>query len=392
MTRAHHPQRGRCTPIDYNAVRKDRSAGHTWREIWREYATHAHQPYSYKWFCDLARLSHPPEPLDENKAFAQSEAYWTKKLNPTSRTLAIDGSLRVKGGCLEIYERGRSARLISPSGRKPHALVFIGWGGLASMPAIRWCIDNGVAVVALDWMHGLASFVHAEPRAEAALVRAQCAANPIPIAQAIACQKILHQQCVGCQPNAKAYIQAIERASTISEIRTIEGKAGAAYWDHRVFQMTPRGASTIEWPPFVMRSSAGKSPRNAQHPINAALNLSYSIAAGRLGARLAACGACLAIGFLHADSKLRNSLVWDAIEPLRPLIDARVAKFFGEHRIGRGDFIRLQGGARRANSADRGGGLVRIAPALARCLVAETALPDDDIEHACEFMIGLIKK
>jgi CRISPR-associated protein Cas1 len=57
------------------------------------------------------------------------------------------------------------------------------------------------------------------------------------------------------------------------------------------------------------------------------LNYCYTVAAGRLAAHLAARGAHLAIGFFHGDKPGRFSLVYDALEPLRPLIDNYVFKF-----------------------------------------------------------------
>ena len=47
------------------------------------------------------------------------------------------------------------------------------------------------------------------------------------------------------------------------------------------------------------------------------------------------------IGYLHSDKKGRNSLVWDAIEPLRPAIDSNVFAFVAAHELARRDFPQL---------------------------------------------------
>jgi CRISPR associated protein Cas1 len=65
------------------------------------------------------------------------------------------------------------------------------------------------------------------------------------------------------------------------------------------------------------------------------LNYAHLVEAGRLARALTAAGFALPIGFLHSDKHGRNSLVWDAIEPLRPLIDARVFKFIAQRESGR---------------------------------------------------------
>jgi CRISPR-associated protein Cas1 len=80
-------------------------------------------------------------------------------------------------------------------------------------------------------------------------------------------------------------------------------------------------------------------PKHAARPINAMLNYSYIVEAGRLAKALAAQGLALPIGYLHSDKKGRSSLVWDAIEPLRPAIDAKVFAFVAEHEFARSDFL-----------------------------------------------------
>jgi hypothetical protein len=49
-------------------------------------------------------------------------------------------------------------------------------------------------------------------------------------------------------------------------------------------------------------------------------------------------GLALQIGFLHGDKHGRNSLVWDAIEPLRARINARVFAFIASQEFARSDF------------------------------------------------------
>ena len=80
------------------------------------------------------------------------------------------------------------------------------------------------------------------------------------------------------------------------------------------------------------------SARPHLHPINAMLNYCYVVEAGRLAKALAAQGLALPIGYLHSDKKGRNSLVWDAIEPLRPAIDANMFAFVAAHEFARRDF------------------------------------------------------
>jgi CRISPR/Cas system-associated endonuclease Cas1 len=134
--------------------------------------------------------------------------------------------------------------------------------------------------------------------------------------------------------------------------------------------------------PFQHRASGiGQSgARHATDAINAMLNLAYAREAGRLGATLAASGACLAIGFLHVDKPHRHSLIFDALEPLRPLIDARVRAFIIDNKFDRGDFFRLSTGH------------VRMVPSLIKIVLEQTALPKSDIASASNLMLGLLRR
>jgi len=62
--------------------------------------------------------------------------------------------------------------------------------------------------------------------------------------------------------------------------------------------------------------------------------------AGRLSRELAREGIALSTDFLHSDKHARNSLVWNAIEPLRARIariNARVFTFIASRELARAD-------------------------------------------------------
>jgi hypothetical protein len=108
------------------------------------------------------------------------------------------------------------------------------------------------------------------------------------------------------------------------------------------------------------------------------LNYCYIVEAGRLAKALAAQGLCLSIGFLHSDKKGRNSLVWDAIEPLRPLIDAKVFAFIAAHEFARRDF------------PQSGYNVYRLSREVTQLLLHKCSLPAPEIEEAAEWMIKAI--
>jgi len=100
--------------------------------------------------------------------------------------------------------------------------------------------------------------------------------------------------------------------------------------------------------------------------------------AGRLAKALAAKGLALPIGYLHADKKGRNSLVWDAIEPLRPSIDAKVFAFVEAHEFARRDF------------PQSGYNVYRLSRDVTQLLLHNASLPSRDIDDAADWMVGTI--
>jgi hypothetical protein len=118
----------------------------------------------------------------------------------------------------------------------------------------------------------------------------------------------------------------------------------------------------------------------AAHPINAMLNYCYVVEAGRLAKAPAAQGLALPIGYLHSDKKGRNSLVWDAIEPLRPAIDAKVFAFVETHEFARRDF------------PQSGYNVYRLSRDVTQLLLHQASLPPRDIEEAADWMVTTIMR
>src|ERR1700733_7358901 len=109
------------------------------------------------------------------------------------------------------------------------------------------------------------------------------------------------------------------------------------------------------------------------------LNYAYIVEAGRLAKALAAQGLCLSIGFLHSDKKGRNSLVWDAIEPLRPAIDAKVFEFVAQHEFARRDF------------PQSGYNVHRLSRDVTQLLLHRASLRAHDIDDAADSMFRTYK-
>ena len=172
-------------------------------------------------------------------------------------------------------------------------------------------------------------------------------------------------------------------ARSVAEIMIVESRAAASYW--RTFRDAglrerKNGNLPRSWLRFAQRNkgAAFLGNQHASHPINAMLNYCYIVEAGRLAKALAVQGLCLSIGFLHSDKKGRNSLVWDAIEPLRPAIDAKVFAFIEAHEFARRDF------------PQSGYNVHRLSRDVTQLLLHKCSLPAREIEGAAEWMMGLM--
>jgi CRISPR/Cas system-associated endonuclease Cas1 len=177
----------------------------------------------------------------------------------------------------------------------------------------------------------------------------------------------------------------IGASRTVAELLIIEAKAAADYWRafaDRGLREAKGGNLPRTWLRFANRQKGAGflGSKNASHPINAMLNYAYTVEAGRLAKALAARGLALQIGFLHSDKTGRNSLVWDAIEPLRPIIDARVFRYIETREFKRRDFVQTSASTYR----------------LERDIIAElltkVSLLQAEIDEAADTMLKIIER
>ena len=79
------------------------------------------------------------------------------------------------------------------------------------------------------------------------------------------------------------------------------------------------------------------SNRHATHPVNALLNYAYGVLESQVHAALLVAGLEPSLGYLHANRPGRAALVYDVMEPLRPMVDAEVLRFVRSHVFSAGD-------------------------------------------------------
>jgi CRISPR-associated endonuclease Cas1 len=148
-----------------------------------------------------------------------------------------------------------------------------------------------------------------------------------------------------------AAVARVKAAETARSLLIIEAQAARQAWAERHVVMRWREAGRIppSWKlPYSQRRRLDRAfSRHATDPINAMLNLALAVVIGRLVVALQARGLNPAIGVLHTSP--RWPLAYDAIEPLRPHIEAAVFDFIDDRAFGPDEFIRVNDGTVKTN-------------------------------------------
>src|SRR6267378_1422507 len=221
-------------------------------------------------------------------------------------------------------------------------LVVIGSDGLVSLAALRWLADQGAAFVMLDRLGEILATTGPVHPSDARLRRAQSLAEDSGAAVCIAVelirQKLLAQERLvreQFQNTVSAEIianqrHALARANSKEDIRRYEAYGALAYWRawHDLpiqFSQSDSQRVPAHWRVFGSRvSPLTKSPRLAVNPPNAMLNYLYAILESEARLAISQLGLDPGIGVLHSDTRTRDSLACDLMEPVRPQVDAFV--------------------------------------------------------------------
>ena len=375
-------------------------------DAWRDYAANAARPYAWKTFSLYTRQQLRHSGDWSLKRDREKLTPWQDGARASPRVLVLGAyaALRVRGGALEIehgpHNDRQTIRIDIDAEPKPRAILFDSHGEFMTGEAIRWCARYSINLAFPGGPGRLITMIESALETKTntktrmrdidpMIIRAQCAADPVKIAREIVRAKI-DAELNATIPEAMARKREFEEwdiklnsARSVAEMMIVESRAAASYW--RTFRDAglrerKNGNLPRSWLRFAQRNkgAAFLGNQHASHPINAMLNYAYIVEAGRLAKALAAQGLCLSIGFLHSDKKGRNSLVWDAIEPLRPVIDAKVFAFVEAHEFARSDF------------PQSGYNAHRLSRDVTQLLLQRASLPSREVEEVAEWMVRTI--
>jgi CRISPR-associated endonuclease Cas1 len=252
-------------------------------------------------------------------------------------------SVRMQSGHLEIEDGigpERRAIRLARIGHGLKRLVCISEDGFATLGALKFLADVGASFVMLNRTGKVLFVTGPVASSDVRLRRAQALAHSsgaaLRIARELIDQKLAGQEQVArdklsaskCADAIHRYRSELAEADTIDRVRLVESRAAAAYWSEWrtlpvMFPRKDHSRVPSHWRVFGTRvSPLTGSPRLAVNPPNAILNYLYSLLESE--SRLAA--ACLGLdpglGVLHVDTKARDSLACDLMEPVRPHVDA----------------------------------------------------------------------
>lgn len=246
-------------------------------------------------------------------------------------------------------------------------LVVIGSDGNISLAALRWLADQRAAFVMLDRLGEVLATTGPVYPSDARLRRAQSLAEDSGAAMRIAVelirQKLLAQERLvreRFQDEASAEViaqqrHALAKANSKEEIRRYEAYGALAYWRawHDLpIQFSQSDAQRVpqHWLVFGSRvSPLTKSPRLAVNPPNAILNYLYAILESEARLAISALGLDPGIGVLHNDTRMRDSLACDLMEPIRSQADAFLLTWLRRAPLQRKWFFEERNGNCRLN-------------------------------------------
>jgi CRISPR-associated endonuclease Cas1 len=285
--------------------------------------------------------------MADTKTVPQHHQYCnSSQITPRNGVVTLFGygsSIRVKRGHL-ILEDGiggerRQARF-ARVGHDLKRLVVIGSDGIVSFAALRWLADQDSAFVMLERDGCVLATTGPVRPSDARLRRAQALSNESGAATLIT-KELISRKLAGQAQVATERLDnlevtgkiaqlrtCVESANSIDKIRSLESQAAKTYW--RAWKEFPVNFPKFDmqrvpdhWRRFGTRESPlTNSPRLAANPPNAILNYLYAILESEARLAAAALGLDPGLGVLHVDSRTRDSLACDLMEPVRPMVDA----------------------------------------------------------------------
>jgi CRISPR-associated endonuclease Cas1 len=268
------------------------------------------------------------------------------------------GHLLIEDGIGEDRRKIRLARVSHGLKR----LVCIGADGFISLAALQWLAAQDASFVMLERDGSVLATTGPVRPSDAKLRRAQALAHLSGAALRIT-RELIRQKLAGQALVARCKLLDTSAADTIARfshdlpkakdnasIRLIEAQAASAYWSAWrtlpiTFPKSEHSRIPAHWMSFGARiSPLTGSPRLSVNPPNAMLNYLYAVLESEARLAASAMGLDPGLGVLHVDSKNRDSLALDLLEPIRPQVDSYLLDWITRQPLRREWFFEQQNG------------------------------------------------
>lgn len=246
-------------------------------------------------------------------------------------------------------------------------LVVLGTTGCVTLDALTWCRRLGVGVTMLA-PDGAAVLTSTPRLTDDARLRRMLALAPdlpvgIDIARSLLSRKLSGQAGLLAvrfdEHDAATTIADLAAAcadvDTVDELRQLEASAAALYWQSWAgraecvpnFAARDRARIPPHWSRYEGRRSvlaSGNANRKAERPVNALLNYTYALLEAEAILACQAVGLDPGLGIVHNDTKGRQSLALDLIEPVRPVVDGFVLDLLAQRTFRKAEFTETPDG------------------------------------------------
>jgi CRISPR-associated protein Cas1 len=228
------------------------------------------------------------------------------------------------------------------------SIIIEGHSGHISIQALHWLSRNNIPVFVMDFDGSvMSSILPPTPvKADLRVLQIQAAYDPkrkFNIAYAFVEAKIQRSlqllDWLGERYDieretriAKHEASKLKEASTVIQLRTVEGRTALRYWEAY--------RKAIPEPLRFEGRTTTSHNNNATDPVNAALNYGYGFLKAECRTAINSVGLEPAVGFLHelGHDETRESLVYDLEEPFRWLVDLTVIQAFETGWLNVNDF------------------------------------------------------
>ncbi|HUY39977.1 MAG TPA: CRISPR-associated endonuclease Cas1 [Candidatus Dormibacteraeota bacterium] len=305
-----------------------------------------------------------------------------------------DARLYVERGHIVIRDgfpsEGKVREIRFPRGRcEVKRIVVRAPGGTISMPAIDWCARMGIALSFVASDSTLLNCMIPDQPYDGPVKRAQAVAGTTDDAWGLArylltrkldsqVSAITHDFArlgVGSAQSRSASVKQIESckaslatAKTLDDFLVLEGNAAQAYWELLTATPLPWREWAYKripahWAAISPRASGGRGRvRDATDAFNATLNYCYTLLEVETRIACEAVGLDPDLGLLHVDARLRESFIFDLLEPLRAKADVWTLELLRKEKLHPAMFHELRAG------------IVRLDPDLTE-LLAKSLMP-----------------